>query len=148
LIIVGGTLGGYLWHRRRSAQAIPDSDGHGNADDTVSTDDSVPAAQQWLDHARARLTASPDADPIIPTVAAYAALRAAGERYDDLPNTLTHREFRAACETHVDGIDPAALDTVIDGYEQAVFAQTLDVSDVDDVVTAAEELVQDVRTDA
>jgi hypothetical protein len=147
VVVVGVALGGYLWQRRRAAQATPESGNEENTEDTVAADDSVTAAQQWLTSARANLAGTTETDPTATTVAAYAALRAAVERYDDLPSTLTHREFRSACEAHIDGIDPVALDTVIDGYEQAVFAQTIDVVEVEDVVTAAEELIQHVRTD-
>jgi hypothetical protein len=145
VVVVGVALGGYLWQRRQSTQTTSDPDSRGNTEAKGSTDDSGSAAQQWLAHARTRLEATPETDPTAPTVAAYAALRAAVERYDNLPSTLTHREFRATCEAHIDGINPAALDTVIDGYEQAVFAQTLDIAEVENVVTAAEELVEYLR---
>jgi hypothetical protein len=147
VIVVGVALGGYLWQRRRTEQATSTSWNEETTEDTTAADESITVAQQWLNSARTNLAGTTETDPTATTVAAYAALRAAIGHYDDLPNTLTHREFRAACESQIDGIDPVALDTVINGYEQAIFAQTIEVAEVEDVVTAAEELIQDIRTE-
>jgi ferritin-like metal-binding protein YciE len=80
-------------------------------------------------------------------VAAYAALRAAFERSDDVSAALTHREFRAACESHIEEPNTTALETVIEGYEQAIFAQGIDAADAEAVVAAAETVIQQVQTD-
>lgn len=146
VLAVGAAVGGYLYQRRRAAQAGLTPDTAGDADQPPPEADQLTEAQELIRHARERLVATDGADPTVPAVAAYAALRAATEPYDELPDALTHREFRSACESQLKGIDTVALATVIEGYERAVFAPAVDAVDAEAVVTAAEELVQQVQS--
>jgi len=142
LVVVGGivllsSLGAsLLWFRRNndSTDAEPSppttaTEPQTNGGDSVTT--------PWLDHAQSALS---DDDIEQATVAAYASVREHANREAQLPNSLTHREFLAACESAETDIDPATISVVADAYEQATFAPTLDATTATKAVEAAGDL--------
>ncbi|WP_445087724.1 hypothetical protein [Halobellus sp. GM3] len=101
-------------------------------------------ARKLLDRARDGLQASAT-EPEQSVITAYAALRTAMADRSGISPSLTHREFRRACESQLDDVEKADLVTVIDGYEQAVFAGTLDPNRAGEVVAAATAIIDTVH---
>lgn len=143
-VLLTGLLAAIAWRRRRSDDTVaaPRNDTSSDSPRAASSDTSLNRADQWLALAEDHLSATTDTDPNRAVVAAYAALRASFADQIDNAETLTHREFRAACSSHLDTDDETALETVIQGYEQATFAQTLTTVHADDVVAAATTLIE------
>ncbi|WP_435186445.1 hypothetical protein [Halobellus sp. EA9] len=130
-----------MWRRRRASTPMATGGDDLDAPDIASTGATSDAANQWLTLAQDRLTTGPNHHPNRAVTAAYAAIRAAFADQIENADSLTHREFRTACATHLDLEDESALETVIQGYEQTTFAQ-LDSARADDVVQAAKTLVK------
>jgi hypothetical protein len=54
---------------------------------------------------------------------------------------MTHTEFLAVCGTELDDIDIEALSTVVDAYERATFAGSIEPSEVRTALRAAKRLI-------
>ncbi|WP_226022940.1 hypothetical protein [Halomicrobium salinisoli] len=143
LAVAGGTaavalvaLAAALRWRRSSRSG--ETDGVTVAD----ANDEAPAATEPTDRADPERPLEParealavgDAETAV--VAAYAASRRRLEERVGLSEHLTHREFRAACESRLDSTDRTALSTVTDAYELVTFAGEGAV-DAEDAVDAA-----------
>lgn len=76
-------------------------------------------------------------------VAAYAALRDYYEQQADIDESLTHREFIAACERELSETDSEALLTVANAYEQMTFSGVSDEAAASEAVEAATALLVD-----
>ena len=133
LVVLAGAV---VWVRR--------DDGVETPEETASTPESSdnrlgrPTPQQWLDDAETTLVAG---DRKGAAIATYAAVRAGLGQRIDLSDTMTHTEFLAVCGTELDDIDIEALSTVVDAYEQATFAGSIQSGEVRTALRAAKRLI-------
>ncbi|WP_178917795.1 hypothetical protein [Natronomonas gomsonensis] len=133
LVLLAGAV---VWVRR--------DDGVETSEETAvtpeSSDDRLggPTPQQWIDDAETTLVAG---DHKGAAIATYAAVRAGLGQRIDLSDTLTHTEFLAVCGTEIDDIDIEALSTVVDAYERATFAGSIEPSEVRTALRAAKRVV-------
>jgi len=139
IALLGGlaVVGAAVWSQRTEA---------GDASDpaVVAGQDPGPSAevqdrsQQWLDRAHSALA---DGDAKSATVAAYGAVRGRLEEQGGLSNSLTHREFRRACEAQIEAADDAVFSTLANAYERATFTATIDTETAAAAVEAAADLL-------
>ncbi|MBX0297802.1 hypothetical protein [Haloarcula nitratireducens] len=97
-------------------------------------------AQQWLAQARSALTENDSKGAI---VAAYAAIREQLHRRTDIPDSLTHREFIAACAERFDTVEMQALEPLADAYERVTFQAASETSAATEAVDAARSILTD-----
>ncbi|MDT3435576.1 hypothetical protein [Haloarcula sp. 1CSR25-25] len=137
--LLGGcaVVGAVIWVQRR--EGSDESAATGTADPSPdSATELHEHSRQWLDRARSALA---DGEATSATVAAYGAVRGRLEEQGGLSNSLTHREFRRACETQLDAADDALFSTLASAYERATFTATIDAETAADAVEAAAELL-------
>lgn len=137
--LLGGlaVVGAAVWSQRTET---------GDASDPAAVADADPGpsaevqdrSQQWLDQARSALA---DDDAKSATVAAYGAVRGRLEEQGGLSNSLTHREFRRACEAQIEAADDVMFSTLANAYERATFTATIDTETAADAVEAAADLL-------